>query len=680
MKQKKNLTVIALAVGLVLMLLGSIVAQAFNTSGYGVKVSRIYFETEKGTLSGLLYMPKEASAENPHPTLVTTHGYLNSAEMQDAPAIEMSRRGYVVLALDMYDHGHSKGNAENTGSFLKFWPSAIWDAVQYMYKQPYVLKDAAGNGEIAVSGHSMGGFSSTMALYYDELAYEATGVRMIAAGLSAGSDYSYTAWLKLTADIGASKFGGRTIGKIAAQYDEFFFNAEGDKGTVNHKDYVSTPEAATVLGLTYGVKIAPNTWYPNADGGKRIIYQPAETHPWNHFSTTTTGYMVEFYKEAFSEYYGNQLKDIASGNQIWWLKEAFECVALIGFLFMLMPLAALLLKLPFLKKAVSGEAVTTAPVASLGGKIGAVGLFLATMVIPGVIYSTMYSGGASAEATKWIGYFGGMAVAVGIIALVMSLVSKDENKKCFTIGSVVVVLAGSFLYYLVGDKNKLFAKSEVFSAGTVTSIATWALVCAMISVIIMVVVYVFGKKKDGVKVASYGIVAKVDSIVASLAVAVIVTLAAVASIFLVDVLFKTDFRIWTFAFKSFEATHVPVALAYAPFFFVYYLVSGASAVANTSSEKMQGVKGYVVACLTNMGGILLWLAVQYGVLFATGHAFYPGEALSGILLVALVPTLIVSSCYTKYLYKKTGNVYAAAFLNALLLTIMTVANTTVYFQ
>ena len=266
---------------------------------------------------------------------------------------------------------------------------------------------------------------------------------------------------------------------------------------------------------------------------------------------------------------------------------------------MLMPLAALLLKLPFLKKAISGEAVTTAPVATLGGKIGAVGLFLATMVIPGVIYSTMYSGGASAEATKWIGYAGAMAVVIGVVALVMSLASKDENKKCFTIGSVVVVAAGTFLYYLVGDKNKLFAKSQVFSAGTVTSIATWALVCAMISVIIMVAVYLFGKKKDGVKVAAYGIVAKIDSIVAS---------------------------------------------------------------------------------LTNMGGILLWLAVQYGVLFVTGHAFYPSEALSGILLVALVPTLIVSSCYTKYLYKKTGNIYAAAFLNALLLTIMTVANTTVYFQ
>lgn len=219
---KKSKALIVLVIGLVVLILGSVLAQTFNTSMYSVKVSRISFETERGTLSGLLYMPKDASESNPKPTLVTTHGYLNSAEMQDAPAIEMSRRGYVVLALDMYDHGHSKGNADNTGSFLNFWPTAILDAVTYMYQQPYVLKDEAGNGIIAVSGHSMGGFSSTMALYYDELSYQATGIRMIYAGLSAGSDYSYTAWLGLDINTAAASFGGRTVGKIAAQYDEFF--------------------------------------------------------------------------------------------------------------------------------------------------------------------------------------------------------------------------------------------------------------------------------------------------------------------------------------------------------------------------------------------------------------------------------------------------------------------------
>ena len=75
MKQKKNLAVIVLAVSIVVMLLGSVVAQAFNTSGYSVKVSRVYFDggvdakgQSRGVLSGLLYMPKDASAENPRPT------------------------------------------------------------------------------------------------------------------------------------------------------------------------------------------------------------------------------------------------------------------------------------------------------------------------------------------------------------------------------------------------------------------------------------------------------------------------------------------------------------------------------------------------------------------------------------------------------------------------------------
>lgn len=81
-----------LALALILILVGSFFANVFNTSFYQVDVTRISFETEKGTLSGLLYMPDGASADDPRPTIVTTHGYLNSAEMQDAPAIEMSKR------------------------------------------------------------------------------------------------------------------------------------------------------------------------------------------------------------------------------------------------------------------------------------------------------------------------------------------------------------------------------------------------------------------------------------------------------------------------------------------------------------------------------------------------------------------------------------------------------------
>ena len=69
--EKRSRTVVVLAIAVALMLLGSIFAQMFNTSFYKVKVSRISFDTDSGTLSGLLYMPKGVDASNPHPTIVT---------------------------------------------------------------------------------------------------------------------------------------------------------------------------------------------------------------------------------------------------------------------------------------------------------------------------------------------------------------------------------------------------------------------------------------------------------------------------------------------------------------------------------------------------------------------------------------------------------------------------------
>ena len=54
MSNKKKLPALLAAVSLVLILIGSIFAQMFNTSSYTVSVERIRFDTEKGALSGLL--------------------------------------------------------------------------------------------------------------------------------------------------------------------------------------------------------------------------------------------------------------------------------------------------------------------------------------------------------------------------------------------------------------------------------------------------------------------------------------------------------------------------------------------------------------------------------------------------------------------------------------------------
>ena len=92
-----------------------------------------------------------------------------------------------------------------------------------MAGQDYTKKDESGNAYLAVSGHSMGGFSTLTAMYMDEMNAVQTGVRSIYTGVSVGADYSYSSAIAPQQEYMAA-FGDRTVGMIAAQYDEFFFN------------------------------------------------------------------------------------------------------------------------------------------------------------------------------------------------------------------------------------------------------------------------------------------------------------------------------------------------------------------------------------------------------------------------------------------------------------------------
>ncbi|MCR5546926.1 MAG: alpha/beta fold hydrolase [Lachnospiraceae bacterium] len=673
---KKTLRVLCLA--LILIFLGSAVAGLINSSFTGVKVSRISFETANGELSGLLYLPKDASQSNPKPTIIVTHGYLNSAEMQDANAIELSRRGFVVLALDQYDHGHSALNKENymsedfLGMWMPFWVNSMNDAVQYMYEQPYVLKDAQGNGIIGVTGHSMGGFSSSMALAMDEAQYETSGVRKIYAGLTEGSDFSYTSYAGIDVATADALGGGRIMGKVAAQYDEFFFNDPSETvNTVRHKDYVSTEEAQIWLEQD-----APqvDTWYDTKDGGKRIIYEPAQTHPWNHFSKTTTSYAVSFYMTAFEDY-GDLLKDIDPNAQVWQWKEFFELVALVGFIMLFVPVVTLLTKLPFLKEAVTEALPVRNVKTSTAGKVVSGIVLVVVALLPAIFYTPLVDGGAGSLGTNILMGIGIAGAVCGVISCALSQKAKNKSGRN---GSIVAIISGICLAFTA--HTAMYENIVVWPAPAVSDIAYWTINAALISILAMALIYGFTKAKDGVKLSDYGIVCSVKTIVAGLCTAVAAVVIGYVVLALMDVLFKADFRIWTFAFKTFDANIMPTVLKFLPTFLLFYVASTASITINTNTEGTKGVKGYFLAMFLNAGGVFIWLIRQYGTLFATGVAAHPESALSGIVLVAMVPTLAVAAILSRALYKRMGNIWTPAFLNGILMTVMTIANTTVFLK
>ncbi|ANU21488.1 hypothetical protein BBI15_15525 [Planococcus plakortidis] len=667
-KFKKSL--VFLIVALLLVFIGSAVAAQFNSSSGEVGVSRIYFETERGELSGLLYKPDGADSEA-RPTLVATHGYLNSGEMQDAQAIEMSKRGYVVLALDQYDHGHSTGTMEKPVPFFSFWPQAMYDAVQYMYDQDYVLKDAEGNGIIAVSGHSMGGFSSTHAVMLDEVDFQDSGIRKIHSSLTMGSDYQWLKTLGYTDEEINASYGPRMSGKIAGVYDEFFFDAEASAAgqPVVKKDYVSTAEG---LGFLGGLESAQAGEFYEVDGAQRIIYQPNETHPWNHFSQQSTAHAIDFYDAAFAEY--GDLVAIGDEGQTWMWKEWFSFVALIGFFFLFIPVINLLTKLPFFNWVYTERPASLSAPKTHGAKLAGYILLIFGALYPALFFTALYSGDATGMTLlRQISM-----ITIGLAALIFIFSFVKNGDKSIKTGSGLILGIGIVQYIYLRQQERFFATTEWFGAATVNPVVFWAINVAIVTLMILVGYHFVAKKAEGASFASYGLKANSKTIAAALATAIVAVVIGYGLLYLVDALFKVDFRLWTLAVKTFEDQHVWALLRYAPLFFIYYFIVGLSVNVNTASSIYDGWKGYGISILHFIGGLVLYLAYHYGLLFLTGTGGYPAESLSSIIVIGLVPILLVAAIYNRYFFRKTGNVYVGAFLNTILMTLITLANTVLY--
>ena len=94
-----------LCLSLILCLVSAIVASAVQTSG-GIRIKEMSWESPSGhQLAAYLYIPQNATKDTPAPGVVTIEGWYNNKEMQDLYSIELARRGYVVLALDLHSQG-----------------------------------------------------------------------------------------------------------------------------------------------------------------------------------------------------------------------------------------------------------------------------------------------------------------------------------------------------------------------------------------------------------------------------------------------------------------------------------------------------------------------------------------------------------------------------------------------
>ncbi|GAB1261101.1 alpha/beta hydrolase family protein [Aurantivibrio plasticivorans] len=304
----KQLKLMILAFALIFI--GSGIAAYVQTSGGAVKVSDIRIEAKDGSqLSALLYKPKSASDANPAPGVLATHGYINSRETQSGFAIELSKRGYVVLAIDQRGHGYSDAPTFANGFGA---PTGL----TYLRSLPFVDKTRIG-----LEGHSMGGWASR------------------AATLMLPNDYrsivlvgSSTAKLPF-GDFRGSPTDPKNIAIVFSTYDEF---APLMWRTLP-QDMAKSEDLKTLFGTEETVE-TEKLYGDISQGTARKLYQPATTHPGDHISPEAILNAVEWLDLTLDNASG-----IAPDSHTFLWKEIGTLIAFIGIVLLLFPVTKILL-------------------------------------------------------------------------------------------------------------------------------------------------------------------------------------------------------------------------------------------------------------------------------------------------------------------------------------------------
>ncbi len=639
MKNKKRffliLSVLLIAIASVLMAL----ADTVQRDSGAIEIIDGKIEDERGYLTYKLYKPFEADKDNKAPAVLLLHGYQNDHETCAAYAIELARRGAVVMCLDEYGHGASSISLINRGyvdhvvkvnygnesvedgtfkeiggskryrvlmnfSNLSFFNdvyskdehgNAIYDsscggdmAYDCLSKLDYV-----DNSRMALSGHSMGTWSSwSVAADYAGTPIEPKAIVLQCGELFMDSVYD------------TSKIHFNNVLLLQAKYDEFSYFRDYRK-VVN--DELLKSELRTSF-LNCGSEEAKwNTTYGNfKDGSARRMELLYTNHRLTTHHVGGLQCALDWFDQAI-----DLPKDLETNDIIAKRKEYLVLGAMLCVLAALFPFMAFLLETGLFKDVNKELPSKASMVSKKGFGKGA----LLTILLSGASFPFMTQLGHALlplpenifRMTVGNGFLGWYLLLI-IIMLVTSFITRRNNKK-------------------KGIENEKFD------------------------------LYVFMK---------------------SLLLAVVMVGLMYLINFIYYRLFDLDLRfIWPF-FRPFTMERFLLFLVYIPVFAIFYLLNNSKIMRDlrTASVYEKGFGGFVKNWFVNFllmaGGVLIVVLIEYIPFFmdiGPGADLLFGSTFGGpfmSILILFVPQVLFFSVLCTYAYRMTGRAYTGALLAAML--------------
>lgn len=538
-----------------LILGGGLVAHLVQTSGGSVEIREVRIDTGEGgaQVAGLLYQPKTATAQKPAPAILASHGYINTREMQSPFAIELARRGFVVLAMDMTGHGYS-GGVVGTADYGG--PAAL----AWLRTQPFV--DPAN---IGLEGHSMGSSPIMGAADAHPDGYRS----VVLAGSTPGL-------------LGArAPAAPRNLAMVFGQYEEF---AGLMAGVPSGADVGKSKKVMALFGVTEPVQVG-RLYGSIADGTGHRLYAPATTHPGEHFSAGGVGGAVDWFQQTLT----GAASPKPPGDQVWIWKEVGTLVAFGGLVLLILTTFDLLLGLPV----------------------------FAALNHP-------------AEPVR------------------------DRRDGRWWLALAITAILPALTYFPLMKVGQLFFPMPGFPQWVHNQLLVWALGTALISFGLGFLLRARANFTN-----RWGL---------SLLAAVATMAVALVAAYLLDALFKADFRFWVLGMKPLSAERAMLIPPYLLLWTIFFLVTIRALVANLA-VKGDGFLAHVGWAKAAMSlGFLALVAWQYVTLFTTGKLATPTEPLNVIVAIQFVPLLAVIGAIGAWTYRRTNSYVPGALICALLVS------------
>jgi dienelactone hydrolase len=314
--ERRSKAPIVLALCLALLIAAVVIAWLVQRDFGRVQVTNATYDNFNGIpIRAKLLRPVEATEENPMPGVVYIHGYQNNRETSDPYAIELARRGFVVLEIDAIGRGNSGiPNDPGDADFDETYGGRT--SLAYLKSLPFV--DAS---RVGMMGHSLGAEMAYVVALADP-----TIQALVISGFAYGEDASPTSPKNMLMMIG--------------KYDEYRERMTGVRDI--ESEWMSSPQTRAAfpepepqLGVTYG---------DFGEGTARRVFVPKAIHIQVSHSSAPVAEAVAWMGNALSP--PEQLW-IDPDRQIWHIKEWATLIAMVAGLASVIPLGLILLRTRF---------------------------------------------------------------------------------------------------------------------------------------------------------------------------------------------------------------------------------------------------------------------------------------------------------------------------------------------